>query len=91
MALGWTPELAQRAVEWDAQQTGLKPSAVADDGRLYYFVRWADVPVWITVPSLVDHADDVASVDGGGKGKCRPSRSTLELLEGDARDWALAL
>jgi len=91
LSLGWTPELAQRALDWDAQQTMLKPSATADDGRLYYFVRWAEVPLWMSVPSLVDHADEVPSVDGGGKGMRRPSRSTLALLPGDARDWALAL
>lgn len=91
MALGWTHELAQRALDWDAQQTRLGPKQTADDGRLYYFVRWAETPVWMTVPSLVDHADEEPSVDGGGKGMRRPSRSTLLLFEGDARDWALAL
>jgi hypothetical protein len=92
LALGWTPKLAARAVEWDAQQTQLRENATADDGRLYYFTRWAGVEVWATVPCLVDHPDDVPSV---GSGKARngrkPSRRTLALLEGDAAEWASPL
>lgn len=84
MALGWTPELAQQALDWDANQHTLRANYTADDGRLYYFTRQRKVPVWATVPCLVDHPDDVPSVANTGRGKRRPSRSTLLLLEGDA-------
>lgn len=84
MALGWTPELAGRALEWDATQTTLREQSTADDGRLYYFTRQRNVEVWATVPSIVDHPDDVETVGGARKGKRRPSRSTLALFEGDA-------
>lgn len=87
MALGWTPKLAQLALQWHSEQP--RPAReTADDGRLYYFVRWARVPVWATVPCLVDHADDVKSVANGYEGKRRPNRSTLALLQGDASEVA---
>lgn len=90
MALGWTPELAQKALQWN-QEKPRPARETADDGRLYYFVRWARVHVWATVPCLVDHADDVASVANGYEGKLRPSRRTLALLPGDASEieWHL--
>lgn len=91
MALGWTPELAARALQWDAQQTRLRPNFTADDGRLYYFVRAAEVEVWATVPCLVDHPDDVPAVRDGSAGRGKRAWRTLHLLEGDAKEvsWAL--
>jgi hypothetical protein len=90
MALGWTPELARSALEWDAQQTQLRANFTSDDGRIFYFARWARVPVWATVPCLVDHPDDVPSV-GEEKARGKASRRTLQLLEGNAQDWAGSL
>jgi hypothetical protein len=90
MALGWTTELANLALEWDQLQTQLRPNFTSDDGRLFHFGRWAGAEVWATVPCLVDHPDDVPAV-GELKAKGKPSRRTLQLLEGDARDWLEAL
>lgn len=84
MALGWTPELAARALEWDAQQHTLRENFTSDDGRLYYFARWANVPCVALIPSIVDHPDDVPTVGSQKAGKRRPARSTLLLCEGDA-------
>jgi hypothetical protein len=84
MAIGWTPELARRALDWDAHHSRLSSDYTSDDGQLCYFTRWGEVPCWATVPCLVDHADDVGSVRGGnGEGKRRPSRRTLALYPGD--------
>lgn len=85
MALGWTPALAARALEWDTLQTRLRESFTSDDGRLYHFTRWAGVPVWATVPCLVDHPDDVPTVGSEKERNGRkPSRRTLAFIEGDA-------
>lgn len=87
MALGWTPELARRALEWDAQaHLKLRESYNADDARLFYFTRWAEVEVWATVPSVVDHPDDVPAVKNGSAGRGKRAWRTLLLLEGDASE-----
>ena len=92
MALGWTPELAALALQWDADvgQKRFRDSYSADDARLFYFARWAEVELWATIPSLVDHPDDVPAVKEGSSGKGKRQYRTLELLQGDAReiiDW----
>lgn len=85
MALGWTPKLATLALEWDQLQTQLRPSYTSDDGRLFYFTRWAATEVWATVPCLVDHPDDVPTVGSTKKRNGhKPSRRTLAVLQGDA-------
>lgn len=94
MALGWTPALAARALEWDVNvgQKRFRDSYSADDARLFYFTQWAKVEVWATVPSIVDHPDDVPSVREGSNGRGKKAWRTLELLEGDASaiEWEVA-
>lgn len=92
LALGWTPELAQLALQWDATQTELRENATADDGRLYHFQRSrlvnGAVKTWLTAPCLVDHPDDVPSV-GGGFGTGRRKRRTLALWDGSPIIWSV--
>ena len=90
MALGWTPELAQRALDWDATQRGLRESYNSDDGRLYYFTTRTGVEVWCPVPCIVDHPDDVLTVKESSGGKRSKGRTTLALVEGDASEIAWA-
>jgi len=90
MALGWTPELARMALDWDAGQKGLRESYNSDDGRLYYFTTRCEVEVWCSVPCIVDHPDDVQTVGERSGGKRSTGRTTLALFEGDASkvSWA---
>jgi hypothetical protein len=94
LALGWTPELAARCLYWDEVQTELRENATADDGRLFHFQRGRlgeGIQTWVTVPSLVDHPDDVPSVDGGGSGTGKAKRRPLALYAGDPAEitWRL--
>lgn len=84
MAIGWTPGLAQRALDWDATQKGLRENFNSDDGRLFYFATRCEVEVWCPVPCIVDHPDDVETVKEQSGGKRSTGRRTLALFEGDA-------
>lgn len=84
IALAWTPDLAAKALYWDATQRTLRPNFTGDDGRIFYFARQAKVDTWLTAPCIVDHPDDTPSVMEGGSGTGKAKRRALALLAGDA-------
>lgn len=91
VAVAWSPEVAACAIEW---QSGNKRSRwTADDAMIGFFCRSCGYDMCATVPSLVDHPDDVPSIMGsspGGAGRRAifPPPSLTETL---SIDWSVGL
>jgi hypothetical protein len=67
VALVWPRSYAMHAVGWiDEQHHWVE--RYADDARIGHYVRWARLPVWHRVPSLVDHTGLAESLIGSKAG-----------------------
>jgi hypothetical protein len=85
VAVLWPREKAEEFLDWSEGAKGLTR---ADDGNVAKWMKRTRQHFLVTVPSLVDHNDEVPSVKGGRDAKGESWRTALFLAEdGLQYDW----
>lgn len=69
VAVAWPPGAAKLVLEW-ASHTRIRPG-MADDGVIAGALKDLGLEAWATVPSLVEHPDDVPSLVNQAGGRSR--------------------
>jgi len=87
VALVWPVEHVWRMLEWAPSRGYLPERKKADDHIVGEYARATNTDIYATVPSLVDHPDDVPSLIGQRRGD--RNRQAVCFVAGDAReiDW----
>lgn len=90
VALAWPVPLLHRFLEW-ADSNGFPPDKRrADDAIVGRFVRSVPgVECWATIPSLVEHPDDVPSLIGNRHGGPKPRSAICWDQNPGSIDWTL--
>lgn len=91
----WPQKMARSLLEWTNGRDipGLRAPYISDDAVAGSWMRHTKTQVYVAMPSLVQHPDDVEPVKGGhhkaGHGSDR-SRVAAEFVQGDPLniDWA---
>lgn len=92
VALIWPTDVIPAALDWiDVEARSWPREYTADDDIIGRITRQFNLPLWATVPSLVDHPDDVPSIVGnkpamGGRNPWRCARLLIDD-DCDVRDY----
>lgn len=71
VALVWPRQYAERFLDWATAYRGKNPKPIGDDNVVGAWTTAENVPVWATVPSLVEHPDVEPSLIGRKAGAGR--------------------